>query len=51
MKENKNQGMRIKALLIIALVAVGIASGSILLHVANANETKEILVLDFINDG
>ena len=49
MKKNKIQGMRIKALLIIALVTIGIVLGSIVVYVTNANETKNILVLDFVN--
>ena len=49
MKENKTEGMKVKALLIITLVAVGIVSGSTLLYVTNANEAKEVLVLDFVN--
>ena len=52
MKKNKIQGMRIKALLIIALLAIGIALGSIVVYVTNANETSVLrphLVLDFVN--
>ncbi len=41
--------MRIKALLIIALVAIGIALGSFVAYILNSNETKDILVLDFVN--
>ncbi|MCW4054383.1 MAG: hypothetical protein NWE84_05630 [Candidatus Bathyarchaeota archaeon] len=49
MKKNRIQGIRIKAILIIALVAIGIALGSIVAYVLNTNETKDILVLDFVN--
>jgi hypothetical protein len=52
MKKNKIQGMRIKALTIIALLAIGIALGSIVVYVTNANETSALrphLVLDFVN--
>ncbi len=49
MKKNKIRGMRVKALLVIALVAIGIALGSIVVYVMNANEMKDILVLDFVN--
>ena len=49
MKKNKIQGKRIKALLVIALVTIGITSGSIVAYVLNTNETKDILVLDFVN--
>ena len=49
MKKNKIQAVRIKALMIIALVAISIALGSIFLYATNANETKDILVLDFVN--
>ena len=49
MKKNKIQGIRFKALLIIALVTVAIASGSVVAYVLNTNEIKDILVLDFVN--
>ena len=49
MKKNRIQGIRIKAILIIALVTIGIALGSIVAYVLNTNETKDILVLDFVN--
>ena len=49
MENNKIQGMRSKALLIIAVVALGIGSGSVFLYLTDANETKDILVLDFVN--
>ena len=49
MKKNKIQGTRIKALLIIALVVIGIALGSIVAYILNTNETKDVLVLDFVN--
>lgn len=49
MKNNKIQGMRSKALLIIAVVAVGIALGSVFLYLTSMNEAKDILVLDFVN--
>jgi len=49
MKKNKIQGMRVKALLVIALVAIGIALGSIVVYVMNVNDMKDILVLDFVN--
>ena len=49
MKKNKIQGKRIKALLVIAVVTIGITSGSIVAYVLNTNETKDVLVLDFVN--
>ena len=49
MKKNRIQGIRIKAILIIALVTIGIALGSIVVYILNTNETKDILVLDFVN--
>ena len=49
MKKNKIQRMRIKALLIIALITIGTALGSIVAYITNAGEKKGILVLDFVN--
>jgi hypothetical protein len=47
MKNNRTSGMRRKALLIIALVVIGITSGSIYLIIAD--EPEDILMLDFVN--
>jgi hypothetical protein len=47
MENNKISGTGRKALLIITLVVIGIASGSI--YLISANEPEAILVLDFIN--
>jgi len=47
MKNNKTSGMGRKALLVIALVVIGIASGSI--YLVTADEPEDILVLDFVN--
>ena len=47
MKTNKTSGMGSKALLIIALVVIGIASGAI--YLVTADEPEDILVLDFVN--
>jgi hypothetical protein len=41
--------MRNRTLLIVTLVAVAIASGSVFLYVESLNGTKDILILDFIN--
>ncbi len=49
MKKNRSQGIRVKALLIIALVTIGIASGSIVAYILNTNDAKDVLVLDFVN--
>ena len=49
MENKKILGMRNKALLIMVLVAIGIASGSVFLYTTNMNETKDILVLEFVN--
>jgi hypothetical protein len=49
MENKKTQRMRNRTLLIVTLVAVGIASGSVFLYVTNVNGTKDILILDYIN--
>lgn len=49
MKNNKTQRMRNKALLIIAVIAISIASGSIFLYVTASDTPTDILVLDFVN--
>jgi len=48
--ENKRiLGIGNRALLILVLVAVGIASGAVFLYTTNMNEAKGILVLEFVN--
>ncbi len=49
MENIKVQRMRNRTLVIITLVAVGIASGSVFLYVTNLNGTKDLLVLDYVN--
>ena len=49
MENKKILRMRNRALLIMVLVAVGIALGSVFLYTTNMNETKDILVLEFVN--
>jgi hypothetical protein len=49
MENKKILGMRRRALLIMVLVAIGIAVGSGYLYTTNMNETKDILVLEFVN--
>jgi hypothetical protein len=49
MENKKILGIGNKALLIMVLVAVGIALGSVFLYTTNMNETKDILVLEFVN--
>jgi len=50
------QSMRKRTLMVVTLVAVGIALGSVFLYVTSLNETlpwlrltKDILILDFVN--
>ena len=47
MKTNKIPGLRSKAFLIITLVLIGVASGAV--YLTTANESEDILVLDFVN--
>lgn len=49
MEYAKVQSMRNRILLMVTLVAVGIALGSVFLYVMNLNGTEDILILDFIN--
>ena len=49
MENKKILGMRNRALLVLVLVAVGIASGAVFLYTTSMNETKDILVLEFVN--
>ena len=49
MENKKISGMRNRALLVLVLIAVGIASGAVFLYTTNMNGTKGILVLDFVN--
>lgn len=56
MEHLKARNMRQRTLLVVTLVAVGIALGSVFLYVTSLNETlpwlrltKDILILDFIN--
>ena len=53
MVSKKGQRMRYRTLLIVTLVAIGIALGTVFLYVETLNSTKDvlkdILILDFIN--
>ena len=49
MESKRILGMRNRALLIMVLAAIGIASGSVFLYTTNMKETKGILVLEFVN--
>jgi hypothetical protein len=49
MEYNKVQRLRNRTLLIVTLVAVGIASGSVFLYVESLNGTKDLLILDYVN--
>ncbi len=49
MEGKKILGMRNRALLVMVLVAIGIALGSVFLYTTSMNETKDILVLEFLN--
>lgn len=49
MEYTAGKSLRNRTLVIVTLVAVGIAIGSIFLYVESLSETKDILILDFIN--
>jgi hypothetical protein len=49
MENKKVWRMRNKVLLIATLVLSGVVSGSVFLYVVNANGTKDMLVLDWVN--
>jgi hypothetical protein len=49
MEDKKGWRMRNKVLLIATLLLSGVVSGSVFLYVVNANGTKDILVLNWVN--
>jgi len=49
MENKKILGIGNRALLVMVLVAIGIALGSVFLYTTSMNETNDILVLDFVN--
>jgi hypothetical protein len=49
MENKKVWRMRNKVLLIATLVLSGVVSGSVFLYIVNANGTKDMLVLDWVN--
>ena len=49
MESTSIRRMRNRTLLIVVLVVIGIASGSVFLYVTNLNGTKNILILDYVN--
>ena len=49
MENTEGSRMRNRMLLIVTLVAVGIAVGSVFLYVMNLNGTKDLLILDYVN--